>query len=294
MANPLRRTRRRLPGLGEAHLYDILVYMANVLAALLFLFPLLWALGVATLPRQYLFHYPPILFRWPPTLKSFYDVLTFDNGRFLGYARTSATVALATALCVAILSSLAGYGFARIHFAGKGVLFLLVLATMMFPFTSVLIPLFTIMSRLKLIGNPLVLVILYTVFQVPFCTFLLRSSFEAIPIALRDAALIDGCSEFGVFRRVMLPLALPAIATVIIYSIYQSWNEFTCALIFLTSDTASTIPVGLAIFSRTTRFATRQDFLMAGAVLSFIPVMLVFLIFQRYFVRGLTAGATKG
>ncbi len=273
---------------------DILVYAANIVMSVLFLMPLLWALGLSVLPKEYLFKYPPVLFHWPPTLATYREVLTFDNGRFLGYAKTSAEVACATAVCVATLSSLAGYSFARLRFAGRNLLFMLVLATMMFPFVSVLIPLYIIMSQLRLVNNPLVLVILYSVGQIPFCTFLLRNSFEAIPEALHDAALIDGCSELDVFRRVMLPLAVPAIATVVIYSVYQAWNEFTCALIFLTSDTTSTVPVGLATFSRTTRFGVRHEFLMTGSVLSFIPVMLVFFVFQRYFVRGLTAGATKG
>jgi len=128
----------------------------------------------------------------------------------------------------------------------------------------------------------------------PFSTYLFRNFFEVIPAALYEAALIDGCSEFSVFGRVALPLSGPGIATVAIYSFYNSWNEFTAALIFLTSEKATTLPVGLATMSQSGRFATAWDILMTGSVLSFVPVMIIFLLFQRYFIHGLTAGATKG
>lgn len=273
---------------------SLLVYGLNLVLACLFLAPLMWALAISLLPKEFLFAYPPTLWHWPPTLASYKEVWTLDGGRFGGYVRVSSLVAVLTAACVTPISGLAGYAFARLRFIGKNTIFLLILGTMMFPFTAVLIPLFSIMSQLKLINNPITLVILYTVFQLPFCTFLFRNTFEGMPLSLRDAALIDGCSELGVFRRVMVPLATPAIATVIIYSLYHSWNEFTTALIFLTSDRTTTVPVGLATFAQANRFRTRPDFILAGSVLSFIPVMVMFLLFQRFFVKGLTAGTNKG
>jgi multiple sugar transport system permease protein len=272
---------------------SVAIWALNGVFAVAFLMPLSWALSVSLLPRELLFTYPPTLFHWPPSLQSYVEVWSQTGGRFLDYAKVSATIAAATAGCVSVVSSLAGYAFARLRFVGRSVLFLLLLATMMFPFTAVLIPLYSMMSGMGLVNKPVTLVLLYTVFQIPFCTFIFRNAFEAIPASLADAALIDGCSSFGVFYRVMVPLARPAIATVVIYSVYHSWNEFTTAFIFLASERATTVPVALATLARTGRFATRWDVLMAASILSFIPVMVIFLAFQRYFVKGLTAGSGR-
>jgi len=272
----------------------IVVYGGNLLATLLFIAPWLWSFGVSLLPATLLFTNPPVVFHFPLDFSSYQAVLQFEDGRFVAAMKISAGVAVASSLSVVVLSCLAGYAFARLKFIGKEILFILILGTMMFPFTAVLIPLFSIISNLKLLNNPLSLVILYTTFQLPFCIFLFRNSFESIPSALRDAALIDGCHEFDVLRRIMLPLALPAIATVIIYSMYHSWNEFTSALIFLTNETQTTVPVVLSYMALSGRWGTKDNVLMAGSVLSFLPILVLFLVFQRFFVHGLISGSTKG
>ena len=236
----------------------IVVYGGNLLATLLFIAPWLWSFGVSLLPATLLFTNPPVVFHFPLDFSSYQAVLQFEDGRFVAAMKISAGVAVASSLSVVVLSCLAGYAFARLKFIGKEILFILILGTMMFPFTAVLIPLFSIISKLKLLNNPLSLVILYTTFQLPFCIFLFRNSFESIPSALRDAALIDGCHEFDVLRRIMLPLALPAIATVIIYSMYHSWNEFTSALIFLTNETQTTVPVVLSYMALSGRWGTKD------------------------------------
>jgi multiple sugar transport system permease protein len=271
----------------------LVTYTGNIVMALLFLAPWVWALAVSVLPLTMLYNYPPVLFHWPPLFDSFKQVLEFDKGRFLANMRLSALIAASTSVCVVVLSGLAGYAFARLKFMGKNALFVLILATMMFPFTAVLMPLFSLMHNLRLLNNPLSLVILYTTFELPFCIFLFRNSFESIPSALRDAALIDGCHEFDVLTRIMIPLAKPAIATVLIYCLYRSWNEFTAALIFLTSE-QTTVPVVLSYMATSGRFGSKDNILMAGSVLTFLPILVLFLFFQRYFVQGLISGSTKG
>jgi multiple sugar transport system permease protein len=271
----------------------LVTYTGNIVMGLLFLAPWVWALAVSVLPLTMLYNYPPVLFHWPPLFDSFKQVLEFDKGRFLANMRLSALIAASTSVCVVVLSGLAGYAFARLKFMGKNALFVLILATMMFPFTSVLMPLFSLMHNLRLLNNPLSLVILYTTFELPFCIFLFRNSFESIPSALRDAALIDGCHEFDVLTRIMIPLAKPAIATVLIYCLYRSWNEFTAALIFLTSE-QTTVPVVLSYMATSGRFGSKDNILMAGSVLTFLPILVLFLFFQRYFVQGLISGSTKG
>ncbi len=288
-ALPQPKTRR----INWRRVNDLVVYVGNAVMVILFLAPWVWALAVSFLPVEMLFRYPPVLFHWPPILDNYQAVLEFDDYRFFSAMRLSALIAAATSVCVLLLSGLAGYAFARLKFRGKNFLFVLILATMMFPFTAVLMPLFSLISTLNLLNNPICLLLLYTTFHLPFCIYLFRNSFEAIPGALRDAALIDGCHEFGVLVRVMIPLAKPAIATVLIYVLYTSWNEFVSALIFL-SGNQTTVPVVLAQMANGHRFASQQNLLMAGSVLAFIPILILFLSFQRFFVQGLTSGATRG
>jgi multiple sugar transport system permease protein len=273
---------------------SFVVYLGNALMAILFLAPWAWALAVSLLPIDMLYDYPPVLFHWPPLLENFKQVLQFDQGRFINCMRISAMVAASTSVCVVILSGFAGYAFARLKFLGKNVIFILILATMMFPFTAVLIPLFSLISKLKLLNNPINLVILYTTFQLPLCIFLFRNAFEAIPSALRDAALIDGCHELNVLGQIMIPLVKPAIATVIIYSLYHSWNEFTAALIYMTSEEKTTVPVVLSYMALSGRFGSRDNILMAGSVISFLPILILFMFFQRFFIHGLLSGSTRG
>jgi multiple sugar transport system permease protein len=281
------------PKLNWRTINSLFVYGGNIIMVILFLAPWVWALAVSFLPPNLLFHYPPVLFHWPPNLDSYKLVLEFEDSRFLADMRLSALIAASTSVCVLVLSGLAGYAFARLKFLGKNIMFILILATMMFPFTAVLMPLFSLISSLKLMNNPISLLFLYTTFHLPFCIYLFRNSFESIPGALRDAALIDGCHEFGVLTQVMIPLVKPAIATVLIYVLYTSWNEFVSALIFLNGD-QTTVPVVLAQMANGHRFASQPNVLMAGSVLAFLPVLALFLFFQRFFVQGLTSGATRG
>lgn len=273
---------------------DLIVYALNILVAALFLLPWIIAITISLLPETALKTYPPTIFAWPPDFGSYVRLLTVDDGRFLGYLRTSAIVAGCTAISVVLVSGMAGYALSKIRFAGRELFFVLILGTLMFPFTTVLIPLFSIMSQLKLVNNPVSLVILYTVVQAPFCTFLFRNSFSAVPDAVRESALVDGANEWQVLLRVMIPLALPALATVLIYSFYQSWNEFTIALIFLTDDQTTTVPIGLVNLTTSGRFASHPNMQMAGAVMSFLPILILFLLFQRFFVSGIISGSTKG
>lgn len=273
---------------------DLIVYALNILVAALFLLPWIIAITISLLPETALKTYPPTIFAWPPDFGSYVRLLTVDDGRFLGYLRTSAIVAGCTAISVVLVSGMAGYALSKIKFAGRELFFVLILGTLMFPFTTVLIPLFSIMSQLKLVNNPASLVILYTVVQAPFCTFLFRNSFSAVPDAVRESALVDGANEWQVLLRVMIPLALPALATVLIYSFYQSWNEFTIALIFLTDDQTTTVPIGLVNLTTSGRFASHPNMQMAGAVMSFLPILVLFLLFQRFFVSGIISGSTKG
>jgi len=270
------------------------VYGGNILLAILYLAPWIWAMAVTFLPQEFLYKYPPVLFRWPLNFDNYLEVIRFDDGRFLNSMKLSAIISVSTSIFVVVFGLLAGYAFAYLKFIGKKYIFILVLATMMFPFTAILIPLFRIILSVGLLNKPISLILLYTVFYLPFSVFLFRNSFEAIPKSIRDAARIDGCNEFNVLIRVILPLVKPAIASVIIYTIYNSWNEFTTALIFLTSEYYTTVPVTLSYLALSHRFQSKGHLLMTGSIIGALPMIILFLIFQKYFVKGIIAGSTKG
>ena len=266
-------------------------YSVCSIIALLFLAPLGWLLvssfkgsaEFAAVPPTYLPHHPGL-----------------DNYRGLDAAGvlrnvansavvSVATVALATGLCV-----LAGYGFARFTFRGRGTLFLIVLSTLMIPFQSIIPSLYTILDAAHLTNSLVGLVLVYTTFALPFGVFTMRASFSAIPLSLEEAALIDGASELTLLWRVMVPMVVPGIATVALYSFFNAWNEFLAALIFTTRPEKFTLPVVLSNLQTGAAGTLNWGVLETGAIVSAVPCIAVFLILQRYYVSGLTNGAVKG
>ena len=213
---------------------------------------------------------------------------------FTSYFLNSVIVSVATIACVIGVTSLAGYAFAKVPFPGKNILFILFLVPLMVPFHIVLMPLFILIKNLHLLNTRLALILIYSTFYMPLSIFLMRNTFDTIPSELMDAALIDGCSVWGVFARVMLPLSWVGIVTVSIFTFMYSWNEFLVALIFTTSETMRTLPVGLSVM-QTTYYSggIRWEILSAGNLISCIPIILVFLVLQRYFIKGITSGAIK-
>jgi multiple sugar transport system permease protein len=199
------------------------------------------------------------------------------------------TVVLATVLCV-----LAGYGFARFQFRLRGVLFVVVLSTLMIPFQSIVPSLYTIMDALQLTNSTLGLVLLYTVFALPFGIFTMRAAFAGVPAAIEEAAIMDGAGSFTTLRRVLLPVVSPGVATVALDAFFTAWNEFLAALIFTTRQEQYTLPVVLAALQTGAGGLLNWGVLETGALFAAVPCILVFLILQRYYVAGLTAGAVKG
>lgn len=187
-------------------------------------------------------------------------------------------------------SALAGYAFAKLRFRGRDFLFLLYLSTMMIPQEVVLIPKFILFDKLGMMGShwPIILPALVT----PTGTFLMRQYFMQIPDSLRESAKIDGAREFAIWRKVMLPLALPAVASLAVLTFMWNWNSFLEPLIFLTRSRYYTIPVALAGFIDEN--LSDYSIIMAASVSAMFPMIIVFLAGQKYFIKGLTAGAVKG
>lgn len=203
----------------------------------------------------------------------------------------SLIVAGSTTLLTMIISSLAGYAFARFRFPGRKPMFLLFAILLIVPAPISVIPLYVIVAELHLIDTYWSLILPYVAGGLPLSIYLLRAFFATIPPELTDAALIDGCSPFGAFWRVVLPLSRPGLATVGILSFVNAWNEFFLALIFIHNQSLMTLPLGLQTFVY--QYHVEWPYYFAGLAAAMIPIIVVYLALQRQFIRGMTAGAIR-
>jgi ABC-type glycerol-3-phosphate transport system permease component len=266
------------------------VYVAAVSLALVSLFPFAWMLISSFKELRELYTVPPTW--WPdrPTLDNYAKVLFRSNiPRYFINSTVISFGATTLALVVAIFSA---YGFARFRFWGRGALQTSVLATQMLPTAVIIVPLFVVLQRLGLLNTYLGLILVYLILTLPLCVYMLTGYFRTIPVELDEAAIIDGASRLTVLLRITLPLSLPGIAATVVYCFVTTWNEFIFALSFALDSRVKTLPIGLAEF--TTEFTTDWGAVMAASVLMTLPIAVLFMALQRYFVGGLTAGATKG
>lgn len=267
-----------------------LYYALNAAIGLFFLVPFYWTVTTALKPTQNILVYPPQLIPEPVTLENFRYVW-FVRAEVRGYFFNSAVIAVGTVLLVVILSTLAGYGFAKLQMPFKSLIFLSILLGLMIPHQTLIVSLFQIMQQLNLINTHLCLILVYATFQLPVSVFLMRNAFETIPGAMLEAARTDGASEALIWWRIALPLALPGLFTVTVLTFIFSWNEFLVALIFTTTDALKTVPVGLAVLMGI--YGTQWELLTSVATLSFLPVIVLFILSQRFFVRAVSSGAVK-
>jgi ABC-type glycerol-3-phosphate transport system permease component len=267
----------------------ISAYIILTAGAVSMLVPFLWMFASSLMTSKQIFAYPPELIPNPATIDNYVNMAKIVP--VWKYLFNSSIVAVLTTIGQIIISSMAAYAFARLKFKGRDILFFIVLATMMIPPQVNIIPLFFIMRQFHWIDTFYALIIpgLFGGFGI----FLLRQWFKSMPAELEDAAKIDGCNPFQTFWKVAMPLALPAIATLGIFTFISSWNSFMWPLIVTNSDSMRTLPVGLAIFKGSFRESTEWGQLMACAVISTVPVIGVFLLGQKYFIRGIMMGGVK-
>lgn len=207
------------------------------------------------------------------------------------YMKNSLIVTIVKVPLGIAIESLAAFGLTRLNFKFSRSVFVFFLIGFMIPVQATLIPLNIMLTETHLIDTYFGLIVIYIAFGLPFGILVLRGFFRQIPYELNDAALIDGCSTFALYWRVILPMSLPAIATLVIFDFLATWNEFLLVQLFITSDSMKTLPSGLLNY--TTQFSTNYTLVNAGVLISIMPVLMVYLIFQRYFVSGL-AGSIKG
>jgi multiple sugar transport system permease protein len=261
-------------------------------------FPLLWLIGASLSNQVELFSIPPHWIPEHPTIQNYADIF-FPSQAASSVPRTFATALLnsikiasaVTIICI-FVGSLAAYALVRIPFGFNRGIQLGIIATRMIPEVSLVLPLFIIASSLQLINKPIVLIITYMSFALPYAIWLMAAYFQTVPIELEDAARLDGCSRLGILFRVVMPISIPGLVSTAMFVFLLAWDEFFYALIFTSTLAAKTVPVAIAEFIG--RYVTNVNGMMAGGILAAVPPVLVALIFQRYIVRGMTAGAVKG
>ena len=271
--------------LGHAASYGFLLVLLVVV-----IFPFYW-MTVTALKSEEQMRSLASMF-WP-------DPVVWDNFRhllaqtdFVAWFKNSVLVAVASTFLATAIGTIGAYSLARLRFLGRAFMSSAVLITYLVPPSILFIPLYAQIRNLGLADSLAGLIAAYPSFTVPFVTWLLMGYFESIPEELEEAAMIDGATRFGAFARVVLPLAAPGVLAAGLYAFTQAWNEFLYALVFITNVKLRTLPVGLSSFI--TGDVYGWGFLMAGAVLTTLPVIAAYIYLQKYMVEGLTAGSVKG
>ena len=256
----------------------------------IFILPFIYILFTSFKPIAETHQVPPTL--WPDTWTTIgYKEVFLKNPFGPQYFVNSIIVTLGTVAFVIVCASFGAYGFARLRIPGKLYIMLFILGSYMFPGPVIMVPIYETFKQLGLIDSRLGLIILYTVFSLPFCIWMLTGYFGGIPEELCDAARIDGCSEIGILTKIMVPVARPGLVATALFSFLVSWNEFLFAFILLKSQEKYTITLGLVNFI--TRYHVLWNEMSAMAVVAIAPVVVFFLFLSGSFVKGLTAGAIK-
>ncbi|MCY4538929.1 MAG: carbohydrate ABC transporter permease [Chloroflexi bacterium] len=257
--------------------------------SLIVVFPLVWVIATSLKDRRQIIQNPlglPEVYQWSNYAEAWQD------GNFGIYFINSILVVIPTALGVVVLSLLAAYAFAMFKFRGKNALFTFFLIGLTVPLGILIIPIFYQMVSLKLVNNLWALILPQTAVGLPFAILLLRGFIQELPKEVLDAGRIDGCSNWGILRFIVMPLSRPALLSVMIFNIVWVWNQFLLPVVLIQKASARTLPQGLSVFMG--RYGADFGLLMAGATISFVPVVIVYVIFQRHFIKGIAAGALSG
>jgi multiple sugar transport system permease protein len=279
----LKRTaqRRALQGIGNSVLLLMVLWTA---------IPFYWMIATSLKHDKEIYGYEATLIPEKPTLANYATV--FRETPYMLYLRNSVVVAVGSTVLSMIIAVLAAYGIARLDFPGRALLARGLVFTYLVPTSLLFIPMFAMMSAFRLTDSLYGLTIAYLGFDVPFCTWLLMGYFKSVPVELEEAARVDGCNRIGALVRIVLPMSLPALVVVTFFSFTHAWNEFLYAHVFTSTTSARTVTTGLVNFMSQDVFFWGP--LMASTVMSALPPVLMFLVFQRWVVKGLTLGGVKG
>lgn len=269
---------------------QIVRHMVLLFFAFITLAPFLWTISTSFRPRNEILTWPPMLLPTTWTFENYYHVLF--KAQFLQFGLNSIIVTFFTVLVAVSVSCLAGYAAARYTFPGKTLIMFLILAGMAIGRFANVVPLYFFGQQLGLLDTHLILVISYSAFVTPITTWLMHSYYKTIPPALEEAAKIDGCTAFGAFWYVILPVVKPGIVAAAVIAMVHAWNEFILALVLTSSTNMRTLPVGLHFFL--TDMGVNWGQLTAAGIVAIIPIVLTFFWLQRQFFQGLTAGTLGG
>lgn len=262
-------------------------YIFTAAVAIVFLYPMVWTAVRSVSPQAGTAQTDGWGFG------NYVSLANFQAGIWV-YLGNSLFVSILTVALTLLLSFLGGYAFARFSFPGKNALFLAVLAILMVPYATLLIPLYVILGGLGLQNSLVGVALVVTVFQLPFSMFLMRISFESVPRELDEAAMVDGCNSFTVLWKVLLPAVKPGLITVGLFAFLTAWNDFMAPLILINDTSRLTLPVAVANLRGQVMGVIDYGATEAGVVVLALPCVILFLVLQRHYVRGFMSGAFKG
>ncbi len=267
----------------------IAAHAALITLSVIFLVPLYWLISSSLKTDQQIFKFPPEWIPWPITFHNYPAGLTFIP--FWRYLGNTTLICVFSVLGTLLSCSLVAYGLARVRWRGRNVLFYILLSTMMLPFQVTMVPMFVVFAKLGWVDTFLPLIV-PRFFGSAFYIFLMRQFFLTIPGELSDAARIDGCSEWDIYWRIVLPLSKPVLATVGLFSFMAAWNDYIGPLIYLTDQSRYTLTLGLAAFS--SQYGSYPGMLMAVTTVMTVPIVIIFFFAQRTFIQGITLTGIKG
>jgi ABC-type glycerol-3-phosphate transport system permease component len=277
-------------GLSKKSILSKILFTAiNLIMLVVILLPIVWMVSFSLKPEHEQFDIPTTFFSKNYTIENYKKALYPE---FLRYILNSIIISISTVVIALSISIFSSYSFSRLKFPGRKKLLIIIILTQLFPLTSMIIPIYQVLKTLNLINTYPGFILAYLTFTIPVSVWMLRGFFNNIPPEIEEAAIVDGCSRMSAFFRVVLPVSKPGITATAIWIMIVTWQEFMFALVISTTREMRTLPVGLFDFFG--QFTISYGTLMAGAVVVSIPIMIVFIFLQRYFIAGLTAGAVKG
>ena len=271
---------------------NVLLSFISVVLLIILLFPLFWIIMTSLKTEQEIFRNPPTIFPEVLNLESYAAQLQSGDFNMFQSFGNSLFISLSCMVIAVLLAVPASYGIARYHFKGKKLIVLGFLITQMLPVSVILTPMFIIFRNMNLLNNPLAAILADATIGIPFSVLILRNYFASIPKELEEAAYIDGCNRFTAFIRILVPIARPGVIVCAVFSFLYAWGDLAYGMTFIQNQKMRPITAG--IFNFMGQYGTKWSYLTAFAVVTIIPVALIFIFMQKYIISGMTNGAVKG
>jgi len=283
---------------GRKVIRKVFLFLLTLPVFFFIFFPVLWLFSASLSTQVELFAIPMHWIPYHPTLQNYLDIF-FPSLAASTVPRTfavslinSVKIASGVTLVSIVIGSLAAYALVRIPFKLNRSIQLGIIATRMIPEVSLILPLFILASSLQLINKPILLIVTYLSFALPYAIWMMAAFFQTVPVELEEAARLDGCSRLGILFRIVMPISVPGLISTAMFTFLLAWDEFFYALIFTSTLASKTVPVAIAEFIG--RYTVNITGMMAGGILAALPPVILAFLFQRYIVTGMTAGAVKG